>query len=69
VGMPFGPPGAFWLLLGPDVELRRTSYDLVQAAEHIRATTYPQAQDFANGILQPRSEEETIELFSKAELR
>jgi predicted phosphodiesterase len=69
VGMPFGPPGAFWLLLGPDVELRRTSYDLVQAAEHIRATNYPQAQDFANGILQPRSEEETIELFSKAELR
>jgi predicted phosphodiesterase len=69
VGMPFGPPGAFWLLLGPEVELKRTSYDLVQAAERIRATNYPQAQDFANGILQPRSEEETIELFSKAELR
>ena len=24
VGMPFGEPGAFWLLLGPDVQLKRT---------------------------------------------
>ena len=24
VGMPFGEPGAYWLLLGPDVQLRRT---------------------------------------------
>jgi hypothetical protein len=27
VGMPFGNPGADWLLLGPDVELRHTAYD------------------------------------------
>ena len=26
VGMPFGEPGAFWLLLGPDVQLRRTVF-------------------------------------------
>ena len=38
VGMPFGEPGAYWLLLGPDVELRHTSYDLERAAERIRAT-------------------------------
>lgn len=27
MGMPFGEPGADWLLLGPDVELRHTNYD------------------------------------------
>jgi predicted phosphodiesterase len=26
VGMPFGEPGAYWLLLGSDVQFRRTSY-------------------------------------------
>ena len=26
VGMPFGDPGAFWLLLGPDVQLKRTVF-------------------------------------------
>lgn len=33
VGSPFGEPGAYWLLLGPDVQLRRTPYDLAEAAE------------------------------------
>ena len=59
VGMPFGEPGAYWLLLGPDVQLRHTSYDLAKAAERIRDTTYPQAQDFAaRNVLQPPSEGE-----------
>jgi predicted phosphodiesterase len=47
VGMPFGEPGASWLLFGPTVQLRRTAYDLTKAAERIRATPYPQAQEFA----------------------
>jgi predicted phosphodiesterase len=47
VGMPFGEPGAYWLLLGPDVQLRHTQYDLEKAARRIRATDYPQAQAFA----------------------
>ena len=38
VGMPFGRPGADWLLLGPDIEFRNTSYDLLEAAERIRRT-------------------------------
>src|ERR1700691_4625253 len=38
VGMPFGEPGAYWLLLGPDVDLRHTPYDLTRAARRIRAT-------------------------------
>ena len=27
IGMPFGTPGAHWLLLGPEIELRHTNYD------------------------------------------
>jgi len=68
VGMPFGEPGAYWLLLGPGVELRKTPYDLGQAAERIRATEYPQAQEFAaRNVLQPPSEEEMLALFAKVE--
>jgi len=70
VGMPFAGPGADWLLLGPDVQLRHTSYDLAEAAERIRVTKYPQAEEFAaRSVLQPPTEEETLELFGKVELR
>ncbi len=70
VGIPFGEPGADWLLLGPDVQLRHTAYDLASAAERIRETNYPQAQDFAaNYVLQPPSEAMMLEVFARAELR
>jgi putative phosphoesterase len=70
VGMPFGEPGAFWLLLGPNVRFRHTSYDLANAAERIRETKYPQAQDFAaRNVLQPPSEREALEAFTRVELR
>jgi predicted phosphodiesterase len=66
VGMPFGEPGADWLLLGPGVQLRHTSYDLTQAAERIRGTKYPQAQEFAaRNVLQPPSEEEILKTFTR----
>lgn len=41
VGMPFGEPRAYWLLLGPDVQLRHTSYELDRAAHLIRKATEP----------------------------
>ena len=42
IGMPYeGVAAAFWLTLGPDVELRRTDYDTVGAATQMRATAYP----------------------------
>jgi predicted phosphodiesterase len=70
VGMPFGEPGANWLLLGPDIQLRHTPYDLAKAAERIRDTKYPQAQDFAaRNVLQPPSEKEALEVFERAALR
>jgi predicted phosphodiesterase len=70
IGAPFGEPGAYWLLLGPDVQLRRTLYDFDQAAERIRATEYPQAQDFAmQSVLTPPSEEKMLEVFTPFELK
>ncbi len=64
VGMPFGEPGAYWLLLGPDIELRCTRYDFAGAADRIRATDYPQAEEFATThVLEPPSEAEMLELF------
>ena len=68
VGMPFGKPGAHWLLLGPDIQFRRTTYDLANAADRVRATDYPQAEDFAAcNILNPPAEQEMLEIFSRVE--
>jgi putative phosphoesterase len=70
VGMPFGEPGAYWLLLGPDVELRRTPYDVATAAARIRGTNYPRAEEFAaRNVLRPPSEGEMLEAFARSELR
>jgi predicted phosphodiesterase len=70
VGMPFGDPGADWLLLGPDVEFRHTSYDLAHAADRVRQTTYPQAEEFAaRSILQPPSEAQMVELFTSVSFK
>jgi putative phosphoesterase len=65
VGMPFGDPGAYWLLLGPDIEFHRTEYDLEMAATQIRQTDYPEAQEFAaNHVLLPPSEEKMLAVFN-----
>ena len=66
VGMHYGAPGADWALLGPAVQLMHTSYDLERAATQIRATAYPDAEDFAqHNVLQPRTEDEAIEAFER----
>jgi hypothetical protein len=65
--MPFAEPGAYWLLLGPDPELRRTSYDLEAAAAAIRRTQYPPAEEFASrNVLNPPTEADMLAVFSKA---
>jgi putative phosphoesterase len=69
IGMPFGKPGAHWVLLGPDIQFRHTTYNLAQAADVVRRTDYPQAEDFAaRNILNPSTEQEMLEIFTRAEI-
>ena len=70
VGMPFGRPGADWLLLSGNIQLQHTSYDLASAADRVRATQYPQAEEFAaRSILEPPSEEEMVRAFTNISFR
>lgn len=69
LGMPFGEPAANWILLAEEIDFRKTSYNLKNAAELILKTNYPQARDFAdNNIFQPPSEDVMLELFTKGGL-
>jgi putative phosphoesterase len=67
VGMPYEDrPGAYWAIVDDDVELRRTDYDLAAAAEAIRASGWPIAEEFADeNVLQVPSREEAAALFEK----
>ena len=69
VGAPYGKATACWLLLGLDVQLRHTAYDLEKAAGRIRNTGYPLAQSDARNILTPPPESEMLEILSRAELK
>ena len=52
VGRPYeGRPGAYWALLGPDVELLRTEYDVEAAAAVVRASGQPNADDVVETLL------------------
>jgi predicted phosphodiesterase len=64
VGMPYeGRTAAYWALLGPDVELVSTDYDVPAAVAAARATGYDHADDFVAGLLEPHSAEEATEVF------
>ncbi|MGE5691876.1 MAG: metallophosphoesterase family protein [Pseudomonadota bacterium] len=64
VGIPYeGRRGAYWALLGPDVELRRTTYDVDDAVRRIRATGYPDAEQLAGWLLEPEDPAEVSAYF------
>jgi predicted phosphodiesterase len=63
VGMPYeGRSGAaYWAMLGPDVDLRRTEYDVEEAVEAYRATEDPLAEQMVEILLAPPTPEEVVE--------
>lgn len=68
VGMPYADrPGAYWLLLEPGrSEFRWTAYDLEAAAQAVRTSGYPQAQQFAReNLLTIPSAQEALEVFTQ----
>ena len=67
VGMPYGGTGAYWALLGPDVLLRRTSYDAEAAGKIFRAAApdYPDLDEFiAENMLTAPSDALALAAFS-----
>jgi predicted phosphodiesterase len=65
VGLPYeGRAGAFWALLGPDVEPRETSYDLEDAVQRLRDTGYPDLDDaLGSSLFEPISPDEVSRYF------
>jgi hypothetical protein len=61
IGMPYqGRPGAYWALLGPDVELRRTEYDLELAVSRYKGTSDPLADAMVETLLEPPTLAEVV---------
>jgi predicted phosphodiesterase len=65
IGMPYeGDAAAFWLVLGPDVEMRRTAYDVAAAAQAMRATTFPDIGEMLReSLLEPADPDWVAEFF------
>jgi putative phosphoesterase len=62
VGMPYEHrPGAYWALLGPDVELRRTEYDVAAAGQRLRDVGFPDCEPLVETLLEPPTPAEMIE--------
>lgn len=62
VGLPYeGAPGhAYWALLGPGVELRRTAYDVDAAVAAMRTTDDPGVETIVELMLTPPTRDEVI---------
>jgi putative phosphoesterase len=67
VGMPYeGEVAAFWALLGPEVSLRKTFFDVKAAAAAILASGWPEAEEFvAENLREAVSRDETIAYYER----
>jgi putative phosphoesterase len=65
VGLPYqGDAAAFWLALGPKVELRRTAYDVTPAVEAFRAV--PELQESVQAsLVEPITAQAIAEMFEQ----
>jgi putative phosphoesterase len=63
VGLPYhlGMPGtAYWALLGPDVQMRQTRYDVHEAIDRCRVTGDPSGDTIVRLLLTPPTPDEII---------
>jgi putative phosphoesterase len=67
VGMPYANlPGAYWGLFGPGYTQRLTEYDMEAAAERIRRSAWPQAEQVAaENVLTVPPADEAIDFFER----
>jgi putative phosphoesterase len=68
VGMPYqGAAAAFWLLLGPEADLRRTDYDVEGALEALRATGAPDVDELMReSLVEPARAEDVARFFESS---
>jgi predicted phosphodiesterase len=65
VGLPYEErPGAYWTLLGPDVEHRRTDYEIGPAIERMRAGGHPDLDELLReSLVEPIGPDEVARYF------
>jgi predicted phosphodiesterase len=70
VGLPYeGRAGAYWALLGPDVQLRRTEYDVQHAIEELRLGGFPELDEMLReSLVEPVDPNEVSEFFERQAL-
>jgi putative phosphoesterase len=62
VGLPYETvPAAYWAMLGPDVELRRTDYDVEAAIAQMQATDDPRVEVISEMMRTPPAQDGVIE--------
>ena len=66
VGMPYGGAGAWWALLGPGVQLRRTRFDVDAACARVAAeSAFPDAAAWADEYVRSRhSDADALTVFA-----
>ena len=68
--MPYADSAAaYWALLGPDVELRRTAYDVETFCARVRSSGIPDPDEFADGLVRPPGAAEANEFFERMATR
>jgi predicted phosphodiesterase len=67
VGVPYeGRGGAYWALLGPEVVLRRTEYDLKESITELRSGGFPDLDEMLReSLLDPMDPDEVAEFFER----
>ncbi len=67
VGMPYeGRAGAYWALLGPKVQLRRSEYDLRQGLERLRAGGFADLDEMVKeSLVQPADADWVAQFFER----
>ncbi|HET9675857.1 MAG TPA: metallophosphoesterase family protein [Gaiellaceae bacterium] len=67
VGLPYEVrPGAYWAILGPDVEHRRTEYDIDAMIGAARAVEFPQLDELVqSSLVEPIGPDEASEYFER----
>jgi predicted phosphodiesterase len=70
VGLPYqGAPGAFWAVIGPEIELRRTSYDVDAALASLASSGFPSAAEIFGESLHGTASAESATAYFEAKRR